>query len=164
VNASILSFFLLLEANPQFLHFQSPSQQNQELSWKTGKVAATNTINGENTKISDFNYFVSSNIPCMKHPNSSPAGICSSCLKDKLLNLNCSDQFFSEDTERNSSNIIHPPTNRINLLKTIKSWNFLHEFRQHNFQLHLNRKSSIRKGETPNFTELTIWIICYTFP
>ncbi|MCD9560878.1 hypothetical protein HAX54_019699 [Datura stramonium] len=60
------------------------------------------TTYGENNRISDFNYSVSSDMPCMKHPNSSPIGICSHCLKDRLVNLVSSDQSFSDDTDRNS--------------------------------------------------------------
>ncbi|KAJ8570084.1 hypothetical protein K7X08_006661 [Anisodus acutangulus] len=63
-----------------------------------GKSAAMETDN-----FSDFNYSVSSDIPCIKHPNTSPIGICSYCLKDRLMNLVCSDQSFSNDTDRNSS-------------------------------------------------------------
>ncbi|XP_015164753.1 uncharacterized protein [Solanum tuberosum] len=81
-----------------------------------GKAAATEAINGENTKISDFNYSVSSDIPCMKHPNSSPIGICSSCLKDKLFNLIYSDQFFSDDTETNSPSVEVGSVGRISFL------------------------------------------------
>ncbi|KAG5603677.1 hypothetical protein H5410_025169 [Solanum commersonii] len=81
-----------------------------------GKAAATEAINGENTKISDFNYSVSSDIPCMQHPNSSPIGICSSCLKDKLLNLIYSDQFFSDDTEINSPSVEVGSVGRISSL------------------------------------------------
>lgn len=65
-----------------------------------GKSAAIDTTYVENTKIPDFNYSVSSDIPCIKHPNSSPIGICSFCLKDKLLNLICSNQ---DDPQRTSS-------------------------------------------------------------
>ncbi|XP_004238999.1 uncharacterized protein [Solanum lycopersicum] len=81
-----------------------------------GKAAATDAINGENIKISDFNYSVSSDIPCMQHPNSSPIGICSSCLKDKLLNLIYSDQLFSDDTETNSSSFDVGSVGRISFL------------------------------------------------
>ncbi|KAK4715287.1 hypothetical protein R3W88_013625 [Solanum pinnatisectum] len=81
-----------------------------------GKAAATEAINGENTKISDFNYSVSSDIPCMKHPNSSPIGICSSCLKDKLLNLIYSDQFFSDDAEIDSPSVEVGSVGRISFL------------------------------------------------
>ncbi|XP_055805697.1 uncharacterized protein LOC129874431 [Solanum dulcamara] len=68
-----------------------------------GKAAVIETIYGENNKNSDFNYSVSSDIPCLKHPNSFPIGICSFCLKEKLVNLICSNQFLSDETERNSS-------------------------------------------------------------
>ncbi|KAM3269395.1 hypothetical protein P3S67_030277 [Capsicum chacoense] len=43
-------------------------------------------------KIPDFNY---SDTPCIKHPNSSTIGICSSCLNDKLLNLIYSDDTYN---------------------------------------------------------------------
>ncbi|KAB5544683.1 hypothetical protein DKX38_012795 [Salix brachista] len=33
----------------------------------------------------------SSDLPCSKHPSSSPVGICAYCLKDRLVNLVCSD-------------------------------------------------------------------------
>ncbi|KAF3678295.1 hypothetical protein FXO38_03327 [Capsicum annuum] len=46
-------------------------------------------------KIPDFNYSISSDTPCIKHPNSSPIGICSSCLNDKLLNLIYSDDTYN---------------------------------------------------------------------
>ncbi|GER31906.1 DNA polymerase III PolC-type [Striga asiatica] len=40
----------------------------------------------------DFNFSASSETPCRKHPNQSAAvGICSDCLKDRLLRLVCSD-------------------------------------------------------------------------
>ncbi|XP_059317040.1 uncharacterized protein LOC132067753 [Lycium ferocissimum] len=69
-----------------------------------GKSAAMKTIYDENNKFSDFNYSVSSDMLCMKHPNSSPIGICSFCLKDRLMNLVYSDQCFSDDynTDRSS--------------------------------------------------------------
>ncbi|XP_009596699.1 uncharacterized protein [Nicotiana tomentosiformis] len=40
---------------------------------------------------SDFNYSVSSDMPCKKHPSSSSIGICAFCLKEKLVNLVCSE-------------------------------------------------------------------------
>ncbi|PHT33521.1 hypothetical protein CQW23_25321 [Capsicum baccatum] len=46
-------------------------------------------------KIPDFNYSISSDTPCIKHPNSSPIGICSFCLNDKLLNLIYSDDTYN---------------------------------------------------------------------
>lgn len=45
----------------------------------------------ETDTFSDFNYSVSSDMPCKKHPSSSSIGICSYCLKEKLVNLVCSD-------------------------------------------------------------------------
>ncbi|KAJ0455060.1 hypothetical protein HanIR_Chr15g0746931 [Helianthus annuus] len=41
----------------------------------------------------DYNFYnsSSSNIPCKKHPSSSPVGICAYCLKDRLMKLVCSD-------------------------------------------------------------------------
>ncbi|XP_047329832.1 uncharacterized protein LOC124933472 [Impatiens glandulifera] len=38
----------------------------------------------------DFNYSASSDFPCKDHPFSSSIGICSFCLKDRLMNLICS--------------------------------------------------------------------------
>ncbi|KAJ8563022.1 hypothetical protein K7X08_031474 [Anisodus acutangulus] len=40
---------------------------------------------------SDFNYSISSDMLCKKHPSSSSIGICSYCLKEKLVNLICSE-------------------------------------------------------------------------
>ncbi|XP_060184504.1 uncharacterized protein LOC132614147 [Lycium barbarum] len=51
-----------------------------------GKAAIMETDN-----FSDFNYSVSSDMPCKKHPSSSSIGICSYCLKEKLVNLICSE-------------------------------------------------------------------------
>ncbi|KAH0692084.1 uncharacterized protein [Solanum tuberosum] len=45
----------------------------------------------ETDTFSDFNYSVSSDMPCKKHPSSSSIGICSYCLKEKLVNLVCSE-------------------------------------------------------------------------
>ncbi|XP_055801375.1 uncharacterized protein LOC129870584 [Solanum dulcamara] len=45
----------------------------------------------ETDSFSDFNYSVSSDMPCKKHPSSSSIGICSYCLKEKLVNLVCSE-------------------------------------------------------------------------
>ncbi|CAN4125207.1 unnamed protein product [Withania somnifera] len=45
----------------------------------------------ETDNFSDFNYSVSSDMPCKKHPSSSSVGICSYCLKEKLVNLLCSE-------------------------------------------------------------------------
>lgn len=45
----------------------------------------------ETDNFSDFNYSVSSDMPCKKHPSSSSVGICSYCLKEKLVNLVCSE-------------------------------------------------------------------------
>nr|XP_016499003.1 PREDICTED: uncharacterized protein LOC107817650 [Nicotiana tabacum] len=50
-----------------------------------GKAAAVDN------NFSDFNYSISSTIPCTKHPNTSTVGICSYCLKDRLVNLVCSE-------------------------------------------------------------------------
>ncbi|KAH0756807.1 hypothetical protein KY290_020300 [Solanum tuberosum] len=45
----------------------------------------------ETDTFSDSNYSVSSDMPCKKHPSSSSIGICSYCLKEKLVNLVCSE-------------------------------------------------------------------------
>lgn len=45
----------------------------------------------ETDSFSDFNYSVSSDMPCKKHPSSSSVGICSYCLKERLVNLVCSE-------------------------------------------------------------------------
>ncbi|CAN4101664.1 unnamed protein product [Withania somnifera] len=45
----------------------------------------------ETDNFSDFNDSVSSDMPCKKHPSSSSVGICSYCLKEKLINLVCSE-------------------------------------------------------------------------
>ncbi|KAM3338627.1 hypothetical protein P3S68_030713 [Capsicum galapagoense] len=45
----------------------------------------------ETDNFSDFNYSISSDMPCKKHPSSSSIGICSYCLKEKLVNLVCSE-------------------------------------------------------------------------
>ncbi|KAK4357918.1 hypothetical protein RND71_023528 [Anisodus tanguticus] len=76
-----------------------------------GKSAAMETNN-----FSDFNYSVSSDMPCMKHPNSSPIGICSYCLKDRLVSLVCSDQSFSDDTDRISCSVEVGSVGRISFL------------------------------------------------
>ncbi|KAM1214629.1 hypothetical protein ACFX2I_011133 [Malus domestica] len=39
----------------------------------------------------DMEYYSSSEMPCRRHPNSSSVGICAFCLKDRLLQLACSD-------------------------------------------------------------------------
>ncbi|KAJ8564711.1 hypothetical protein K7X08_001171 [Anisodus acutangulus] len=52
-----------------------------------GKTAIMETNNFS----SDFNYSISSDMPCKKHPSSSSIGICSYCLKEKLVNLVCSE-------------------------------------------------------------------------
>ncbi|KAJ7943246.1 Micronuclear linker histone polyprotein-like protein [Quillaja saponaria] len=36
-------------------------------------------------------YYSASDLPCKKHPSSSSVGICAFCLKDRLVNLVCSD-------------------------------------------------------------------------
>ncbi|OIT28286.1 PREDICTED: uncharacterized protein LOC109212840 [Nicotiana attenuata] len=50
-----------------------------------GKAAAVDN------NLLDFNYSISSDMPCTKHPNSSTIGICSYCLKDRLVNLVCTE-------------------------------------------------------------------------
>ncbi|XP_009778016.1 uncharacterized protein LOC107797181 [Nicotiana tabacum] len=50
-----------------------------------GKAAAVDN------NLLDFNYSISSDMPCTKHPNSSTVGICSYCLKERLVNLVCTE-------------------------------------------------------------------------
>ncbi|XP_050221170.1 uncharacterized protein LOC126671440 [Mercurialis annua] len=57
-----------------------------------GKVAAQTMFDDDNQDQDQYNYAASySEFPCKKHPSSSSVGICALCLKDRLLNLVCSD-------------------------------------------------------------------------
>ncbi|XP_051122390.1 uncharacterized protein LOC127245504 [Andrographis paniculata] len=54
-----------------------------------GKAVEEGSKNDDN--FSDFNFLASSEMPCQKHPSSSPVGICPYCLKDRLVKLVCSE-------------------------------------------------------------------------
>ncbi|KAJ6726473.1 hypothetical protein OIU79_004588 [Salix purpurea] len=103
----------------------------------------------------------SSDLPCSKHPSSSPVGICAYCLKDRLVNLVCSDcgeQRLSScscsgiSSNRNSCTVEVGSVGRVSFL--IENENQKNDLVLHSDNSTAKPKSSIgdQKGDGLNFS------------
>ncbi|XP_044489776.1 uncharacterized protein LOC123214111 isoform X1 [Mangifera indica] len=95
-------------------------------------------------------YSCSSDIPCKKHPQVSSVGICAYCLKDRLVNLVCSDcgeQRLSScscseiSSNRNSCNVEVGSVGRVSFL--------IENDKQNEVSLNQNSKPGNSTGEKP---------------